>query len=314
MESTPTLVIGGYTILKRLGSGCHSKVYLAEKKGVQYAMKVFDKSTAAMNKRIKEEFYVEVRTMLQLDHPNILKLIEYHYEEVLKESTGESAPEACIVFELAQGGDLFDFIKKTGAFSHKLARHYFHQLVSALEHVHKRGFAHRDLKPENVLLDEHCELLLADFGFTCSMKGPDGTGKLGEALGTAAYMAPELHQNKAYSGEKVDIFALGVILFIMIAHTPPFGTATEGDINYCRLCYDNERYWSMVARVTPAGTVTADFKNLINSLLSYNPDKRLSINEMKDHPWYKSALLSPEELATELMFRKYKAKSSTGSK
>ncbi len=88
-------------------------------------------------------------------------------------------------------------------------------MIEGLNHCHKRGITHRDLKPENVLLDNQYNLRIADFGFACSIDGKDGSGYCKTKLGTEGYMAPEIHMRKPYIGESVDLFACGIILFIM---------------------------------------------------------------------------------------------------
>lgn len=102
-----------------------------------------------------------------------------------------------------------------------MARTYFGQMLNGLHHIHSRGYAHRDIKPENILLSDNHILKLADFGFSVLLAGRDGSGVLRTRLGTQGYMAPEI-ATKKYDGRKVDIFAAGVILFIMYAGVPPF--------------------------------------------------------------------------------------------
>jgi serine/threonine protein kinase len=92
--------------------------------------------------------------------------------------------------ELADGGELFDWIKWTGRFEEPLARYYFHQLISGLSHCHNSGFAHRDLKPENLMIDSNYTLKIADFGYAGPINGRDGKGLLFSLLGTPGYMDP----------------------------------------------------------------------------------------------------------------------------
>jgi len=122
-------------------------------------------------------------------------------------------------------------VAETGKFSEKVTRTYFHQMMNGLHYLHQKGFAHRDIKPENILLSEIFMLKIADFGFSAALKGKDGTGVLKTKLGTEGYMAPEI-PTKKYEGKSVDIFAAGVILFIMYAGNPPFEKATPNDPYY----------------------------------------------------------------------------------
>mmetsp|Transcript_65793 Transcript_65793/g.91058 ORF Transcript_65793/g.91058 Transcript_65793/m.91058 type:complete len:170 (+) Transcript_65793:306-815(+) len=138
-----------------------------------------------------------------------------------------------MLVELAQGGEFFDYIAiPGGAVSESVARHYFKQLLSGLDHMHKAGCVHRDLKLENLMLDKDFALKIADFGFSAPTNGRDNKGFLTTYCGTKAYMAPELFLNKPYDGSKLDIFCAGLILFIMIAQRPPFESAEVNDHHY----------------------------------------------------------------------------------
>ena len=104
--------------------------------------------------------------------------------------------------------------------------------MDGLKYCHDSGICHRDLKPENLLLDKDFNLKIADFGFARLIEDKDEDGKLFTCLGTAGYMAPEQHQKKPYEGEKIDIFAAGVILFVMVAAHPPFDKAIPRNSTY----------------------------------------------------------------------------------
>ena len=97
---------------------------------------------------------------------------------VLTKRDGQKVNVILIVLELAQGGELFDIIAGTGSFTEPITRYYFQQVVSALHNLHNKGLAHRDLKPENLLMDINYQIKLADFGFSASLMGRDGSGKM----------------------------------------------------------------------------------------------------------------------------------------
>jgi len=124
-------------------------------------------------------------------HDNILEILEQGKD--MYESKGKSKEVSYIALELAQGGELFDYIACSGKFSEPLARYYFKQFMEGLSYVHDQGFTHRDLKPENLMLTADFTLKIADFGFAGPVDGRDGSGVCNTNLGTLNYMAPEIH-------------------------------------------------------------------------------------------------------------------------
>ena len=170
------------------------------------------------------------------------------------------------------GGELFDFIAETGKFSEKVARTYFHQMMNGLHYMHSKGYAHRDIKPENILLGRDFVLKLADFGFSCLLKGKDGSGILHTKLGTEGYMAPEV-PSKNYDGAKADIFAAGVILFIMYAGNPPFEKAAVNDPYYKLIKEKNfSTFCKAHSRRRPLNYFGDAFRNLFEKMVAYNPN------------------------------------------
>ena len=219
--------LGKYTLLKTLGSGANSKVKLGLDKstGRHFAVKILKKNNTNLDAKFLELVMTEVVTMSQLSHPNIVNLIEYNKDGVVEKADGRKEAVIYIVLELATGGELFDYVATTGRFSEPIARFYFRQLIEGLDYVHQKGVTHRDLKPENLLFDDAFNLKIADFGFAAPSTGKDGSGMLLTKLGTESYMAPEIHMRKAYAGVATDLFAAGIILFIMLTGHPPFSRA-----------------------------------------------------------------------------------------
>jgi len=123
--------------------------------------------------------------------------------------------------EYVRGGELFAYVALR-PLNPCICRFYFKQILRVINYVHSNLVVHRDLKPENILIDEHFNIKIVDFGFSAPLSGRDGGGALMTQLGTQGYMAPEILDGLPYQGQVVDLFALGVILFIMHSGHPPF--------------------------------------------------------------------------------------------
>ena len=169
-------------------------------------------------------------------------------------------------------------------------------LLKGVAYVHARDIVHRDLKPENILLNKDYDIKLVDFGFACPLEGRDGSGTNRSVIGTAGYMAPEILLRQAYQGQVVDLFALGVILFILYSGHPPFGMANEED-QYYKLIATNrsDLFWKAHSNPNrkPAGFYSDDFKDLITCMLQFHPHQRLCIADIIGHPWLASGAPAP---------------------
>lgn len=153
----------------------------------------------------------ELQLLKQLQHPSIIKVIE----PKLQYSCHQQAPS--LVLEYAARGELWDLINNHGPCSEPAARYFFKPVIQVLKHIHNRGVAHRDIKLENILLDENLNVLLADFGVA-----GDANEIIPKHYGTEGYQAPEQSEGNA-RGVTSDLYALGVILFILVTKMPPFG-------------------------------------------------------------------------------------------
>lgn len=159
--------IGDYRLLKILGKGAFSKVFLGEhmETGKLYALKVMDKGKKAHNIDFNELAEKEIEITREISHPNIIKIHDYSTSDYLTlNQTGKQKEVLFMALEMATEGELFDLIYQTGAFSERTARFYFMQLLDALEYLQDLGISHCDIKLNNVLLDQDFNLKLSDFG------------------------------------------------------------------------------------------------------------------------------------------------------
>lgn len=149
--------IGQYRIFDQLGAGATAKVFLGcDPQDKAYAIKVMSKSEYKLIEN-------ELNALQNLNHPNIVNMVEWNTNGIF-ERHGEQAEVSYIVLELADGGELIDYVMTNGAFPLEVSRFFFADLMSTLEYIHGQGFAHRDLKPDNILLDSNNRLRVADFG------------------------------------------------------------------------------------------------------------------------------------------------------
>ena len=189
---------------------------------------------------------------------------------------------------MISGGELFDYVANSGPFSEPICRYYFKQMLQGLHYIHSKGFSHRDLKPENILLDKMFDVKIVDFGFACPLEGRDGSGTNRSIIGTPGYMAPEILLKQAYQGQVVDLFALGVILFILYSGHPPFSVADDRD-NFYKLLATNRSDLFWKAHSNPQRKAenfySDEFKDLITCMLQFHPHQRLCIADIIGHPW-----------------------------
>jgi serine/threonine protein kinase len=173
-----------------------------------------------------------------------------------------------------------------------------------MHYMHIKGIAHRDLKPENIMLDAQYNVRFADFGFSAPIQGRDGSGYLKTILGTTAYMAPELIQKQPYQGHSVDLFALGIILFILHSGHPPFNQAHIQDPHYKLLSTNRaDLFWKQHQNNKVPGFFSEEFKDLITNMLQYNPNSRPSLADIIGHPWMQGPIATPEAVRAEFANR-----------
>ncbi|KAJ3358794.1 MAP microtubule affinity-regulating kinase 1 [Kappamyces sp. JEL0680] len=254
--------IGNYLFQKTVGEGNFAKVKLATHKitGAEVAIKVIDKTT--LDEKKIGKLYREVRIMKMLHHPNIIKL----YEVI------ETKYTVFLVMEYASGGELYDYLVVHGKMKEKDARAKFRQILSAVSYCHKKRVIHRDLKAENLLLDHNLDIKIADFGFSNYF---DPEAKLDTFCGSPPYAAPELFQGRRYTGPEVDVWSLGVILYVLTTGCLPFDGKNLQEMReaVCRGKYRIPFFLS------------DNCEKLLKKFLVRDPIKRHGLEILIDDPW-----------------------------
>ena len=179
-------------------------------------------------------------------------MIEYNWYGTIKKSNGSEKEILYVVLDLAEGGDLFDYVFTVGrGFSEPIARFYFHKLISSLEFMHENNVVHRDLKLENLLLDHNFDLKIADFGLSTTVESQYGDGVMYTRVGTERYMPPEMLEKSAYIGICSDLFAAGIILYVMVLGNMPTQKRADSEdylYKYIR-GKEYEKYWALISKM-----------------------------------------------------------------
>ena len=255
-------------------------MYLGSKDKDLYAIKVY---FAGASK--EEAFKKEVDFLGKLNFKNLINMVEYKIDGKVKLYGKDEERKPIIVLEFAEGGELFEYLSKGGRFRPEITRSVFRMLIDAIEYMDARGVAHRDLKPENILFDKNYILKVSDFGLSTQNEGHDGDGILYTRLGTEGYKPPEMELGK-YSGLQADIFAAGVILFIMHTGTPPFLSTKNTDKIY-KLIRDKNftKFWTLHEKRKAPNFYPDSLKRLINAFFSADPEKRPTFESLKEDEW-----------------------------
>ncbi|XP_071919911.1 serine/threonine-protein kinase SAPK3-like isoform X1 [Coffea arabica] len=265
-----------YEPLKDLGAGNFGVARLVKDKKTKELLAV---KYIERGKKIDENVQREIINHRSLRHPNIIR-----FKEVVLTPT-----HLAIVMEYAAGGELFAKICSAGRFSEDEARFFFQQLISGVSYCHSMEICHRDLKLENTLLDGSPtpRLKICDFGYS---KSGLLHSQPKSAVGTPAYIAPEVLSRKEYDGKIADVWSCGVTLYVMLVGAYPF---EDPD--------DPRNFRKSIARIMSAQysipdyvRVSADCRQLLSRIFVTNPSKRITIPEIKQHPWFLKNL--PKEL------------------
>jgi len=288
------LVDNHYVIGNQIGSGAFSVVHEAKHKVDQktYAIKIINKKGTTY-----EQMYDEISVMAKIYHPNIV-----NFKEIF-----DSPENYYVVMEMVNGGELFDRIIELTKYSEAEAATVMRQALLAIQHMHHLNLVHRDLKPENLLLsskESNATIKVADFGFTCHCE----SSELHAILGTPPYMAPEIvslrYDNISHSGygKPVDIWAMGVILYILLSGIHPFQMEDE------ELMLENieNGQWNWLGNNWDK--VSAEAKDLITGMLNLSSKDRLNITQCLSHPWFNGKAKETDLNEVKLEIKQYQAK------
>ncbi|XP_042161475.1 calcium/calmodulin-dependent protein kinase type II subunit gamma isoform X6 [Oncorhynchus tshawytscha] len=266
---TSTRFTDEYQLYEELGKGAFSVVRRCVKKssGQEFAAKIIN--TKKLSARDHQKLEREARICRLLKHSNIVRLHDSISEEGFH----------YLVFDLVTGGELFEDIVAREYYSEADASQCINQILESVQHIHQHDIVHRDLKPENLLLASKMKgaaVKLADFGLAIEVQG-DQQAWFGFA-GTPGYLSPEVLRKDAY-GKPVDIWACGVILYILLVGYPPFWDEDQHKL------YQQIKAGAYDFPSPEWDTVTPEAKNLINQMLTINPSKRITADQALKHPW-----------------------------
>jgi 5'-AMP-activated protein kinase catalytic alpha subunit len=217
----------------------------------------------------------EIKIIKLVKHPNIVQL----YEII------ETSKQLHLIMELAEGGELFDYIVARSRLKEAEACKFFSQILQGVEYLQKVLVVHRDLKPENLLIDHNKNIKIVDFGLSNLYK-PGETLKT--ACGSPCYAAPEMIAGKRYHGATVDVWSCGVILFAMISGYLPFEDPNTSQL-YKKI---------LTADYKCPKWVSSEAQDLLKKILNTDPEKRFTIEMIRAHPWYTNHITREEALVS----------------
>lgn len=305
-----------YLLKKKIGRGATCDCYLGQKiigdTSETFAIKVFSQKCY--------EFYSnEISFLSELnENEYFIKLYEYGQGLLIpiieKDEINDNSDENNLdenmeiqtvyyqVLEYAVNGELKDYINGTSSrIPEKISAKLFTKIVKGVQYLHNNNIAHCDLKPENILLDRFFNPKINDFGFSQKFDGKNGNFLLHKRSGTPNYSSPDVRLafTKGYDGIKNDIFSLGVLLFVITIGDFPFNSANYSDEKYKFIIKGRfNKFWEFFNYIR----ISEEFKDLINKLISLNPSKRLSTEEILRHPWITKNLGINENNSDEIFF------------
>ncbi|KAL9489333.1 hypothetical protein ACSS6W_001610 [Trichoderma asperelloides] len=257
--------LGMFEIGRPLGKGKFGRVYLARERtsGFICALKVLHKSELQAGGGVEKQVRREIEIQSNLRHPNILQLYGHFHD----------SKRVFLILEFAGKGELYKHLRKETKFPEWKAAQYVAQMASALQYLHRKHVIHRDIKPENILVGIHGEIKISDFGW--SVHAPNNRRKT--LCGTLDYLPPEMIKpgsSDNYYNEKVDLWSLGVLTYEFLVGEAPFeDTPVMTQRRIARADMQIPKF------------VSAEAADLIKRLLVLDPEKRIPLDEVQNHPW-----------------------------
>ena len=254
-----------YSFLKTIGEGTFGKVKLSLHKLTQeqVAIKILEKNKI-INQKDLERIEKEIKYMKMLNHPNIVKIYEIIEDE----------NNYYISMEYVPGGELFNYIVKNKRLTENESSFFYSQIIHIIKEIHKHKICHRDLKPENLLLTQHKTIKITDFGLSNEYED-----FLMTPCGSPCYASPEVLKGKKYSGLGIDLWASGIILYSMLCGYLPFDDKNNDElfkkILKCKIEFPKNN--NII--------ISENAKDLIRKILQPEPSKRITLEEILEHPF-----------------------------
>lgn len=269
--------IGKYKVLRSLGSGSSGNVLLAQdtKNNSEVAIKVIERKVQSNTEFSGQQpagtqldaqgdvrVYREAVISSLISHPNVVRLLDFLYSE----------KSFFLVFSFVRGEQLYESVVRSGRITEDRARRYFRQIISALEYIHRNCIVHRDLKIENILVDENDNIRIIDFGLSNFY---DNKSLLSTFCGSLYFAAPELLMSQRYQGPEIDVWSLGVILYVMLCGKVPF---------------DDESVHSLQNKIKNGkfelgNHLSSEARDLLTKMIVADPGARISLTEIKKSTW-----------------------------
>ena len=255
--------IGPFKLMNEIGKGKFATVFLGihEETGQKVSIKQLKKSELNTDNLLIKEINIQKK----LFHPYLTQMY----------CVIEKSDDIYIISEYCSKGDIIKNLLEKGTFDESFSCKIFQQIISSLEYLHKKNICHRDIKPENILLTEKLDAKLTDFGLSRYFKKNE---LLNSSCGSPIYAAPEMLEGKSYDGTKIDIWSLGISLYTMVCGELPFVVDDENDI------------YILMDKIIKGNYNIPEFlsnecKDLIKNMLVTDPDKRITLEQIKNHKW-----------------------------